>query len=61
MDKFKWTDETVIDFVNCYIKLHKLPVKFELENLEILESFKRGDKVSDWHTTIIDKIKNGEL
>lgn len=58
---FNWSDEIVIDFVNWYIKLHKLPVKFELENLNILESFKAGDDPSVWHESIIDKIKRGEI
>lgn len=57
-NEFKWTDDTVIDFVNWYIKLHRLSTKYELENLEILDSFKRGDKYSDWHKTNFNQIED---
>ena len=45
-----WDDNKVIDFVNWFLKLHKLPFNYTLENREILESFKRGDDFSLWHT-----------
>jgi hypothetical protein len=47
-NKQEWTDKKVIDFVNWYIKLKKLPINYELENLHIIESFKKGDDVSLW-------------
>lgn len=43
LENFEWTDESVIDFVNWFLELHKLPFKYKLENMEILESFMRGD------------------
>lgn len=43
-----WKDEDVIDFVNWYIKLHKLNFRYELENQNILDSFKNGDNYQDW-------------
>jgi len=45
-----WNDDKVIDFVNWFLKLKKLPFRYTLENKEILESFKRGDDFSIWHT-----------
>lgn len=48
-ENFCWDDNSVIDFVNWYIKLHKLSFRYTLENRMIIESFKKGDKVSDWH------------
>ena len=50
-DNYNWSDKTVIDFVNFYIKLHKLSFRYELENMEILDSFKKGDKPEIWHKT----------
>jgi hypothetical protein len=44
-----WNDDNVIDFVNWYIKLHKLDFRYILENKTIIESFKNGDDVSKWH------------
>lgn len=49
-EKIIWDDNKVIDFVNWFLKLHKLPFNYTLENREILESFKRGDDFSIWHT-----------
>lgn len=46
---FKWNDDQVFDFVNWYVELNKLDFIYTLENREIIESFKRGDKASDWH------------
>jgi hypothetical protein len=45
-----WNDNNVIDFVNWFLELHKIDPSFELENREIIESFKRGDKATLWHT-----------
>lgn len=44
-----WDDDNVIDFVNWYIKLHKLDFRYTLENKTIVESFKNGDDASKWH------------
>jgi hypothetical protein len=52
MENIEWSDESVIDFVNWYIKMHKLPIIYSLENETILESFKRGDNPSDWEDII---------
>ena len=49
LEKFEWTDKSVIDFVNWFLDLHKLPFRYKLENMEILESFMRGDDFSIWH------------
>ena len=49
LEDFEWTDKSVIDFVNWFLDLHKLPFRYKLENIEILESFMRGDDVSVWH------------
>jgi len=56
MNEFNWTDESVIDFVNWYMKLKKLPFNYQLENQEIIDSFKRGDDISEWNSKF-DKIK----
>lgn len=44
-----WDDNKVIDFVNWFLKLKKLPFNYTLENREIIDSFKRGDDFSLWH------------
>ena len=44
-----WTDDSVIDFVNWYVRLHKLGIRYELENREVLKSFKNGDDPSRWN------------
>jgi len=49
-NNFIWNDDKVIDFVNWYIKLHKLDFRYTLENKLILNSFKNGDDVSKWHS-----------
>lgn len=41
-DIFHWDDSKVIDFVNYYIKSHKLPFRYTLENQSILDAFKEG-------------------
>ena len=46
---FNWDDDKVIDFVNWYIELHKLGVRYTIENRTIIDSFKNGDKATDWH------------
>lgn len=46
----KWNDDKVIDFVNWFLKLHRIPSRYELENLHIIESFLNGDSPEDWHT-----------
>lgn len=46
--EYKWTDDKVIDFVNWYIKLQDLDIKYALENKTIIKSFKNGDDVSLW-------------
>lgn len=47
--KIFWNDDKVIDFVNWYLKLHKLDFRYRLENRTIIESFKNGDDPSKWH------------
>ena len=49
LENFEWNDKRVIDFVNWFLDLHKLPFRYKLENMEILESFMRGDDFSVWH------------
>ena len=49
LENFEWNDESVIDFVNWFLDLHKLPFRYKLENIEIMESFMRGDDFSVWH------------
>lgn len=53
--EFQWNDSKVIDFVNWYLKTQKISDKFELENQNIIESFKKCDKAEDWW------IENSEL
>ena len=49
LENFEWTDKSVIDFVNWFLDLHKLPFRYKIENMEILESFIKGDDFSLWH------------
>ena len=49
LENFEWTDKSVIDFVNWFLDLHKLPFRYKLENKDILESFIKGDDFSVWH------------
>jgi len=48
MNDFIWNEDKVIDFVNWYIKLKKLPFNYELENRTIIESFIKGDDYKKW-------------
>lgn len=48
-NNFVWDDNTVIDFVNWYIGLHKLGFRYTLENMTIIESFKNGDSFEEWY------------
>lgn len=45
-----WDDNKVIEFTNWYIAMHKLPVRFELENISVIDSFLEGDEPEVWHT-----------
>jgi len=48
-EEFKWDDNKVIEFVSWYLELCKLNVEdYCIENLTIIESFKRGDSVDMW-------------
>ena len=49
LENFEWNDKSVIDFVNWFLDLNKLPFRYKLENMEILESFIKGDDFSVWH------------
>ena len=60
-DTILWTEDKVIDFVNWHLKLHKLPFDFTLENRTIIESFKNGDKPSDWHEKKNKELENRKL
>lgn len=42
-------EDKVIDFVNWYVRLHKLGVRYELENKTLIDSFKNGDDYKVWH------------
>lgn len=55
---YHWTNEKVIDFVNWFINLNRLPDRYKLENLTILDSFKRGDDFKLWHKNLIERDKN---
>ncbi len=48
--QFVWSDSSVIDFVNWYLKLHNIDSRFELENQYIIDSFKNGDTPDMWNT-----------
>jgi hypothetical protein len=58
MKQFYWTNDKVIDFVNWFIDLHRLPDRYKLENMTIVESFKNGDDFKLWHKNLIDSDKN---
>ena len=49
LENFEWNDASVIDFVNWFLELHKLPFRYKLENKDILESFMKGDDFTVWH------------
>ncbi len=47
---FEWNDNSVIDFTTWNLKRIKLyEHRFEIENQDILDSFKRGDAPELWH------------
>lgn len=47
---FEWNDNSVIDFTTWNLKRIKLyEDRFEIENQDILDSFKRGDAPELWH------------
>lgn len=48
-----WDNSKVIDFVNWFLKLHKLSDRYELENLHIIESFQNGDAPEAWHQKML--------
>jgi hypothetical protein len=48
LNNFPWSDEKVIDFVNWFLKLHKIDDRFQLENQTIIDSFKNGDSYEAW-------------
>jgi hypothetical protein len=51
----RWTDNKVIDFVNWFLDLHRLPSRYKLENQSIIDSFKNGDDYKLWHKNIIER------
>jgi len=51
---YRWTNNKVIDFVNWFLRLHKLPERYQLENMTIIESFQNGDDFKLWHKNIIE-------
>lgn len=54
-----WTDERVVEFVNWYLEVQKLPFKYNLENQTLIKSFKNGDKPEVWHTFEDKELING--
>lgn len=48
----RWTDSTVIEFVNWYLNIFNLPTNYQLENEDILKSFKKGEDYSIWQNEI---------
>lgn len=61
VDRWEWNEDKVIDFVNWYLKVKKLPFNFELENQEILDSFKRGDEPDVWHNHPLIELNDNEM
>lgn len=53
---YEWNDKKVMDFVNWYIKLHRLPERYLLENRQFVDSFKDGETsvviTGEWHSEI---------
>lgn len=49
--EFIWTEDKVIEFVNWYLTLNKIPFRYHLENQHIIDSFMRGDNPSVWNIT----------
>jgi hypothetical protein len=58
MKPYHWTNEKVIDFVNWFLDLHRLPDRCKLENMTILDSFKNGDDFKLWHKNSIEMDEN---
>lgn len=52
---FHWTNNKVIEFTNWFLDLHRLPDRYKLENMTIIESFKSGDNFKLWHKNVIEK------
>ncbi len=48
--KFQWTDDNVMDFVNWFLKVKNIDQRYEIENIDILKSYKNGDQPEIWHT-----------
>jgi hypothetical protein len=53
--EFNWTDNNVIDFVNWYLKIHNIPDNYELENQEVLDSFKRNEQPEVWTSNLTEE------
>lgn len=47
--EYTWTTHQVIDFVNWYLRVKRIGVNKDLENMEIIHSFRRGDAPEVWH------------
>lgn len=45
---FQWTDDNVMDFVNWFLKVKNIDQRYEIENIEIINSFKNGDQPEIW-------------
>lgn len=43
-----WTEERIIEFINWYLKVHKLSERYFLENKSLIESFEKGDTPQMW-------------
>ena len=56
MSKRIWTDSEVISFVNWYVRLKKLDVRYELENMSILDSFRDGDPIDAWDSKVKEDL-----
>lgn len=54
MKKFYWTNHNIINFVNWFLNLHKLPERYKLENQSLIESFKNGDNFKLWQKKHIE-------
>lgn len=47
-DNFQWNDDKVIDFVNWYLQVKNLDFRYSLENMNLIDSFKKGDDPNKW-------------
>ena len=56
-----WTEERIIDFINWYLKVHKLSDRYYLENKTLIESFERGDSPQMWCDGTYDTSKHAAL